>query len=118
MLRRAVVAEQGIGGSSLHPTSRTVGACPHRYVTLYRLDRAQENRDAGLFAELIDWRAVREPGGTLAWRSRAMRLFPHLTAARNVAFPLEMRGVARADIDRRVARADAGPAGPTGPSAA
>ena len=32
-------------------------------------------------------------------------LFPHLTAARNVAFPLEMRGVPRADIDRRVARA-------------
>jgi putative spermidine/putrescine transport system ATP-binding protein len=31
-------------------------------------------------------------------------LFPHLTAARNVAFPLEMRGVARADIDRRVTR--------------
>jgi putative spermidine/putrescine transport system ATP-binding protein len=32
-------------------------------------------------------------------------LFPHLTAARNVAFPLEMRGTPRADIDRRVARA-------------
>ena len=32
-------------------------------------------------------------------------LFPHLTAARNVAFPLEMRGVQRAEIDRRVARA-------------
>jgi putative spermidine/putrescine transport system ATP-binding protein len=32
-------------------------------------------------------------------------LFPHLSAARNVAFPLEMRGVARPEIDRRVARA-------------
>jgi putative spermidine/putrescine transport system ATP-binding protein len=32
-------------------------------------------------------------------------LFPHLTAARNVAFPLEMRGVPRPDIERRVARA-------------
>ncbi|BBK44352.1 polyamine-transporting ATPase [Allostella vacuolata] len=29
-------------------------------------------------------------------------LFPHLTVARNIAFPLEMRGVARAEIDRRV----------------
>jgi putative spermidine/putrescine transport system ATP-binding protein len=32
-------------------------------------------------------------------------LFPHLTVARNVAFPLEMRNVARADIDRRVVEA-------------
>ncbi|BBK33784.1 putative spermidine/putrescine transport system ATP-binding protein [Stella humosa] len=30
-------------------------------------------------------------------------LFPHLTVARNIAFPLEMRGVARREIDRRVA---------------
>ena len=29
-------------------------------------------------------------------------LFPHLTVAGNVAFPLEMRNVARAEIDRRV----------------
>jgi putative spermidine/putrescine transport system ATP-binding protein len=29
-------------------------------------------------------------------------LFPHMTVAGNVAFPLEMRGVARADITRRV----------------
>lgn len=88
----------------------------YRYVTLYRLDHALENRDAGLFAELIDWRAVREPGGTLAWCSRAMRLFPHLTVARNVAFPFEMRGVARADIDRRVARAGPGRAARPGPA--
>ncbi|HEY4165404.1 MAG TPA: ABC transporter ATP-binding protein [Reyranella sp.] len=32
-------------------------------------------------------------------------LFPHLTVARNVAFPLEMRNVGRADIDKRVAEA-------------
>ncbi len=30
------------------------------YVILYRLDRALENRDAGMIAELIDWRAVQE----------------------------------------------------------
>jgi putative spermidine/putrescine transport system ATP-binding protein len=29
-------------------------------------------------------------------------LFPHLTVARNIAFPLEMRGFTRSDIDRRV----------------
>ena len=32
-------------------------------------------------------------------------LFPHLTVDANVAFPLEMRGVAEAEIDRRVAEA-------------
>ena len=32
-------------------------------------------------------------------------LFPHLTAAQNIAFPLEMRGTSRAEIDRRVAEA-------------
>jgi spermidine/putrescine ABC transporter ATP-binding subunit len=32
-------------------------------------------------------------------------LFPHLTVRGNVAFPLEMRNVARAEIDRRVAEA-------------
>jgi putative spermidine/putrescine transport system ATP-binding protein len=32
-------------------------------------------------------------------------LFPHMTVAGNVAFPLEMRGVARADIGKSVARA-------------
>jgi spermidine/putrescine ABC transporter ATP-binding subunit len=32
-------------------------------------------------------------------------LFPHLTVKGNVAFPLEMRNVARAEIDRRVAEA-------------
>jgi spermidine/putrescine ABC transporter ATP-binding subunit len=32
-------------------------------------------------------------------------LFPHMTVARNVAFPLEMRGVARAEIRRRVGQA-------------
>jgi len=32
-------------------------------------------------------------------------LFPHLTVARNVAYPLEMRRVARAEIARRVDRA-------------
>lgn len=32
----------------------------HPYVTLYRLDRALENRDAAVVAELIDWSAVRE----------------------------------------------------------
>lgn len=32
-------------------------------------------------------------------------LFPHLTVKGNVAFPLEMRDVARSDVDRRVAEA-------------
>jgi putative spermidine/putrescine transport system ATP-binding protein len=32
-------------------------------------------------------------------------LFPHLTVARNIAFPLEMRGVARPEIGRRVEEA-------------
>ncbi len=32
-------------------------------------------------------------------------LFPHLTVARNVAFPLEMRNVPRAEIDKRVGEA-------------
>jgi len=32
-------------------------------------------------------------------------LFPHLTVARNVAFPLEMRGMPRKEIDRRVGEA-------------
>jgi putative spermidine/putrescine transport system ATP-binding protein len=31
-------------------------------------------------------------------------LFPHMSAAKNIAFPLEMRGVPRADIEKRVAR--------------
>ncbi|MCX5578419.1 ABC transporter ATP-binding protein [Kaistia terrae] len=32
-------------------------------------------------------------------------LFPHMSVAENVAFPLTLRGIARAEIDRRVARA-------------
>ena len=32
-------------------------------------------------------------------------LFPHLTVARNVAFPLEMRGVGKAEVGRRVTEA-------------
>lgn len=32
-------------------------------------------------------------------------LFPHLSVARNIAYPLQQRGVSRADIERRVARA-------------
>jgi len=32
-------------------------------------------------------------------------LFPHMTAAQNIAFPLEMRGMARTEIDREVVRA-------------
>jgi len=36
-------------------------------------------------------------------------LFPHLTVQGNVAFPLEMRNVARAEIERRVAEAIAMP---------
>jgi putative spermidine/putrescine transport system ATP-binding protein len=32
-------------------------------------------------------------------------LFPHLTVARNIAFPLEMRSVSRTEIDKRVADA-------------
>ena len=32
-------------------------------------------------------------------------LFPHMTVAKNVAFPLEMRGVGRAEVETRVARA-------------
>ncbi|WFS70132.1 ABC transporter ATP-binding protein (plasmid) [Agrobacterium leguminum] len=32
-------------------------------------------------------------------------LFPHLTVARNVAFPLEMRGLGRAEIEEKVERA-------------
>ena len=31
-------------------------------------------------------------------------LFPHMSVERNVAFPLEMRSVPRADIERRVAK--------------
>lgn len=37
-----------------------VGYLAYPYVTLYRLDRALENRDAGMIAKLIDWPAVRE----------------------------------------------------------
>ena len=32
-------------------------------------------------------------------------LFPHMTVGENVAFPLQMRGVSRADIEKRVANA-------------
>ena len=32
-------------------------------------------------------------------------LFPHMTVAQNLAFPLEMHGVARTDIEARVKRA-------------
>src|SRR3954447_9369964 len=31
-------------------------------------------------------------------------LFPHMSAAQNIAFPLEMRGVARSEIEQRVSR--------------
>jgi len=31
-------------------------------------------------------------------------LFPHMTAAKNVAFPLEMRRIPRAEIEQRVTR--------------
>src|SRR5690606_36618035 len=31
-------------------------------------------------------------------------LFPHMTVAQNIAFPLEMRRLPRAEVERRVAR--------------
>lgn len=37
-----------------------VGYLAYPYVTLYRLDGALEERDAGMIAELIDWAAVRK----------------------------------------------------------
>ena len=36
-------------------------------------------------------------------------LYPHMTVRRNLEFPLRMRKLARAEIDRRVARAAPGP---------
>ncbi|MBI2741663.1 MAG: DUF2939 domain-containing protein [Rhodospirillales bacterium] len=41
-------------------TTLLIGYLAYPYVTLYRLDRALEDHDAGTVAELIDWTAVRE----------------------------------------------------------
>jgi len=77
--------------------------------TLLRLVAGLLTPDSGSIS--IDGRMVAGPGGKpfvppekrgLGMVFQDYALWPHLSIARNVAFPLEMRGVNRADRERRV----------------
>ncbi|HSC01547.1 MAG TPA: ABC transporter ATP-binding protein [Burkholderiaceae bacterium] len=72
--------------------------------TLLRLIAGLEQPDAGAVlldgVDLVGVPAERRPVHTVF---QSYALFPHLSVARNIAFPLEMARVPRADIERRVA---------------
>jgi len=72
--------------------------------TLLRLIAGLEQPDAGAVlldgADLVGVPAERRPVHTVF---QSYALFPHLSVARNIAFPLEMARVPRAEVDRRVA---------------
>jgi spermidine/putrescine ABC transporter ATP-binding subunit len=72
--------------------------------TLLKIIAGFELPDAGvvrLKGEDITFAAPAKRGIGMVFQNYA--LFPHLSVERNVAFPLEMRGVARAEIRQRVA---------------
>ncbi|HET7524390.1 MAG TPA: ABC transporter ATP-binding protein [Burkholderiaceae bacterium] len=72
--------------------------------TLLRLIAGLEQPDAGMLlldgADLVGVAPERRPVHTVF---QSYALFPHLSVARNIAFPLEMTRVPRGEIERRVA---------------
>ncbi|HSC00219.1 MAG TPA: ABC transporter ATP-binding protein [Burkholderiaceae bacterium] len=72
--------------------------------TLLRLIAGLEQPDAGTLlldgTDLVGVPAERRPVHTVF---QSYALFPHLSVARNIAFPLEMARVPRAEVERRVA---------------
>ncbi|MCS6932451.1 MAG: ABC transporter ATP-binding protein [Acetobacteraceae bacterium] len=87
-----------------------LGASGCGKTTLLRLVAGLLAPTAGRIA--IAGRVVAAPGRSLPPEARGLgmvfqdyALWPHLSVARNVAFPLEMRGVPRAERERRVAEA-------------
>jgi putative spermidine/putrescine transport system ATP-binding protein len=74
--------------------------------TLLKLVAGFEAPDAGsVEVDGIDITAMPPAKRDIGMVFQNYALFPHLTVARNVAFPLEMRNLPRADIGRRVGEA-------------
>ncbi len=74
--------------------------------TLLKVVAGFERPDAGrVFVDGADITSLPPAKRDIGMVFQNYALFPHLTVRANVAFPLEMRNVARADIDRRVAEA-------------
>jgi spermidine/putrescine ABC transporter ATP-binding subunit len=74
--------------------------------TLLKVVAGFETPDAGsVKVDGIDITAMPPAKRDIGMVFQNYALFPHLTVARNVAFPLEMRNVGKAEIGRRVAEA-------------
>lgn len=74
--------------------------------TLLKVVAGFERPDAGrVRVDGVDITALPPARRDIGMVFQNYALFPHLTVARNVAFPLEMRNVARSEIDRRVGEA-------------
>jgi spermidine/putrescine ABC transporter ATP-binding subunit len=74
--------------------------------TLLKVVAGFETPDAGSVAvDGVDMTAMPPARRDIGMVFQNYALFPHLTVARNVAFPLEMRNVARPEIERRVGEA-------------
>jgi spermidine/putrescine ABC transporter ATP-binding subunit len=72
--------------------------------TLLKVVAGFETPDAGrVMVDGVDITAMPPAKRDIGMVFQNYALFPHLTVARNVAFPLEMRNVARPEIERRVA---------------
>jgi len=71
--------------------------------TLLKVVAGFETPDAGsVRVDGVDITAMPPAKRDIGMVFQNYALFPHLTVARNVAFPLEMRNVGRAEIERRV----------------
>jgi putative spermidine/putrescine transport system ATP-binding protein len=74
--------------------------------TLLKVVAGFETPDAGAVrVDGVDITAIPPARRDIGMVFQNYALFPHLTVERNVAFPLEMRNVARPEIERRVAEA-------------
>jgi spermidine/putrescine ABC transporter ATP-binding subunit len=74
--------------------------------TLLKVVAGFETADAGrVLVDGVDITAMPPARRDIGMVFQNYALFPHLTVARNVAFPLEMRNVGKTELERRVAEA-------------
>ena len=102
-----VVALDGVSLNIASGELRTIlGPSGSGKTTMLKVVAGFETADAGrVLVDGVDITAMPPAKRDIGMVFQNYALFPHLTVARNVAFPLEMRNVARAEIEARVAEA-------------
>jgi len=102
-----VVALDGVSLDILSGELLTIlGPSGSGKTTLLKVVAGFETPDAGTVrVDGLDITAMPPARRDIGMVFQNYALFPHLTVERNVAFPLEMRNVARPEIERRVAEA-------------